>query len=69
MELGLGFTCKEITPWAEMAVVKRMLDYIDLDAALHGAKLPQPDSNRGYAPKRSINSCSQCGLVPIGSWI
>ena len=55
MELSLGFTDKEITPWGGMAVVKRMLDHIGWDAALHAAELPQPGSNRGYAPEQLVN--------------
>ena len=55
MELSLGFTYKEITPWGGMAVVKRMLDYIGWDGVLHAAQLPQPGSNRGYAPEQFNN--------------
>ena len=34
---------------------KRMLDHIGWDAALHAAELPQPGSNRGYAPEQLVN--------------
>lgn len=54
MELRLDFTDKQITPWAGMSLVKRMLDHIGWDSAMSRAKLPQPGSNRGYAPEQLI---------------
>lgn len=54
MELSLGFTDKQITPWAGMALVKRMLEHIGWDGALQRAQLPQPGSNRGYAPEQLV---------------
>lgn len=54
MELSLSFTDKQITPWAGMALVKRMLDHIGWDEALKRAQLPQPGSNRGYAPEQLV---------------
>lgn len=54
MELSLGFTDKQITPWAGMALVKRMLDHIRWESALKRAQLPQPGSNCGYAPEQLV---------------
>ncbi|NJS37270.1 MAG: IS1380 family transposase [Brachymonas sp.] len=54
MELRLDFTDKQITPWAGMSLVKRMLDHIGWDLAMTRANLPQPGSNRGYAPEQLI---------------
>jgi hypothetical protein len=48
MNLELRFSDKEITPWGGMAIMKRMLDHLGLDAALKQALLPQPSSSRGY---------------------
>ena len=54
MNLELRFSDKEITPWGGMAIMKRMLDHLGLDAALKQASLPQPSSNRGYRPEQLI---------------
>lgn len=54
MELLLGFTDKQITPWAGMALLKRMLDHIGWNEAVLRAQLPQPGSNRGYAPEQLV---------------
>jgi len=54
LELSLGFTDKQITPWAGMALIKRMLDHIGWESALKRAQLPQPGSNRGYAPEQLV---------------
>lgn len=48
--MELRFTDKEITPWGGMALMKRMLDAMGLEGVLSGLGLPQPQSNRGYAP-------------------
>lgn len=55
MDLSLGFSDKQITPWGGMALIKRMLDHIGWDDALLKAELPQPGSNRGYAPEQLVN--------------
>lgn len=54
MNLELDFTDKQITPWAGMALMRRMLDHIGWDQALLRAGLPQPGSNRGYAPEQLV---------------
>jgi len=52
MDFELQFSDKEITPWGGMALMKRMLDRMGMDAALKDLELPQPGSNRGYAPEQ-----------------
>lgn len=37
-----------------MAIMKRMLDHLEFDAALSSAGLPQPKSNRGYRPEQLL---------------
>jgi hypothetical protein len=37
-----------------MALMKRMLEHMGFDGALSAARLPQPGSNRGYAPEQLI---------------
>jgi len=50
----LKFTSREVTAWGGLALLKRMLDGLDFKAALRDLKLPQPGSNRGYAPEQLI---------------
>ena len=47
MGFDLRFSDKEITAWDGMAVMKRMLEHLQFDAALMECGLPQPGSNRG----------------------
>jgi hypothetical protein len=54
MDFELRFTDKEITAWGGMGLMKRMLDHMRFDTALTCAGLPQPGSNRGYAPEQLI---------------
>lgn len=54
MGFELRFTDKEITAWGGMGLMKRMLDHLEFTAALCGSGLPQPESNRGYAPEQLI---------------
>ncbi|NJM43100.1 MAG: IS1380 family transposase [Brachymonas sp.] len=54
MGLELAFTDKQITPWGGMALMKNMLERIDWDRAVLAAQLPQPGSNRGYAPEQLV---------------
>ena len=48
------FTSREVTAWGGLALLKRMLDGLDFKSALRGLGLPQPGSNRGYAPEQLI---------------
>ena len=52
MDFELRFTDKEITAWGGMALMKRMLDHMEFGSALAQAGLPEPGSNRGYAPEQ-----------------
>ena len=54
MNFELRLSDKEFTAWGGMALMKRMLDHVEFDQALAGAELPQPGSNRGYAPEQLI---------------
>ncbi len=54
MGFELRFTDKEITAWGGMGLMKRMLDRIGFQAAVAACGLPQPGSNRGYAPIQLI---------------
>lgn len=50
----LKFTSREVTAWGGLALLKRMLDGLDLRAALQSWQLPPPGSNRGYRPQQLI---------------
>ena len=54
MEFKLRFTEKEITAWGGMGLMKQMLDRIGFARAVGSCGLPQPGSNRGYAPTQLI---------------
>ena len=54
MDFDLRFTDKEITAWGGMALMKRMLDHLQFEQALAQAGLPEPGSNRSYAPTQPI---------------
>ena len=54
MGFALRFSDKEITAWAGMGIMKRMLDHLGFEAALTAADVPQPGSNRGYRPEQLI---------------
>ena len=48
------FTSREVSAWGGLALLKRMLDGMDFKAAIRSWELPQPGSNRGYAPEQLI---------------
>lgn len=50
----LKFTSREVTAWGGLALLKRMLDGMGFKEALQSWQLPQPGSNRGYAPEQLI---------------
>jgi hypothetical protein len=54
MGFKLQFTDKEITALGGMGLMKRMLDHIDINRALRESEMPQPGSNRGYAPEQLV---------------
>ena len=50
MDFEPRLTNKEITAWGGMGLMRRMLDWIRFNTAVESCGLPQPGSNRGYAP-------------------
>ena len=54
MSFALRFSDKEITAWAGMGIMKRILDHLGFEAALTAVGLPQPGSNRRYRPEQLI---------------
>jgi len=42
----LKFSSKEVTAWGGLALLKKMLDAMDFNAAMQQWQLPQPGSNR-----------------------
>lgn len=64
MDIKIAFTDKEITPWAGILLMKKMLDRMDFDRCLNQLPLPVQGSNRGYSPNQLIKQflCSiWCG--------
>jgi hypothetical protein len=54
MSYELRFSDKEVSAWGGLSLLKRMLDHLGFDRALARAGLPEPGSNRGYAPVQLI---------------
>jgi hypothetical protein len=54
LDLKIGFTDKEITPWSGIVLLKSMLDRMNFDDQLDKLPLPTQGSNRGYAPNQLI---------------
>ena len=50
----MRFTSREVSAWDGLALLKRMLDGMGFKAALEIWDLPEPCSNRGYAPEQLI---------------
>lgn len=53
-DFEIKYTSKEISAWGGLALLKRMLDQLDFGEQLKRWDLPQPGSNRGYAPAQLI---------------
>jgi len=49
-DLELGFCDKNITPFAGMVLMKKMIDHLEFTKLLEYLPLPRPGSNRGYDP-------------------
>lgn len=47
---SVSFSDREVTAWGGLVLLKRMLDSMGFKAAMEDWGLPQPGSNRGYAP-------------------
>ncbi len=54
MDLKIEYTNKEMTPWAGVILLKKMLDQMGFEGFLNTLPLPQPGSNRGYHPTQLI---------------
>ncbi len=61
MDIKLGFTDKEITPWSGMVFMKKLLDKTGILTSLISCDLPEQGSNRGYNPVQLIT----CFMVSI----
>lgn len=54
MDFQIEFTDKEVTPWAGILMLKKMLDKMDFDGCLEALDLPKQGSNRGYGSDQLI---------------
>ena len=53
-DFKIEFTDKEITPWAGMVLMKKMMSKMGFEQFLSQLELPQPGSNRGYSPEQLV---------------
>jgi hypothetical protein len=51
---SVSFSHREVTAWGGLALLKQMLDGMGFRQAASGWGLPEPKSNRGYAPLQLI---------------
>ena len=51
---SVSFSSREVTAWGGLALFKQMLDSMGFREATAGWGLPEPKSNRGYAPLQLI---------------
>jgi hypothetical protein len=51
---AVSFSNREVTAWGGLALFKQMLDSMGFREAVSGWGLPEPKSNRGYAPRQLI---------------
>lgn len=56
VNLPIEYSDKSVTPFGGMSLLKRFIDKIGVDAFLDKLALPQPGSNRGYAPANIVKS-------------
>lgn len=56
VNLPIEYSDKSVTPFGGMSLLKRFIDKIKVDDFLEGLPLPQPGSNRGYAPSDIVKS-------------
>lgn len=54
MDFKIEFTEKEITPWAGILMLKKMLDKVDFDGCINDLELPESGSNRGYSASQLV---------------
>ncbi|MDW8418177.1 MAG: hypothetical protein RML37_02090, partial [Chitinophagales bacterium] len=50
MDFKIEFTDKEISPWAGMVMMIKMLEKMRFDECIESLELPEQGSNRGYSP-------------------
>jgi hypothetical protein len=50
----VGFSNKEVTAWGGIALMKQMLDRLQFQEAFSQFGIPEPLSNRDYAPRQLI---------------
>lgn len=51
---SVSFGDREVTAWGGLALLKQMLDSMGFAPAVERWNLPQPGSNRGYAPRQLV---------------
>ncbi len=56
VNLPIEYSDKQVTPFGGMSLMKRFLDQTNIREQLETLNLPQPGSNRGYAPTHVIES-------------
>lgn len=56
VNLPVEYSDKPVTPFGGMSLLKRFIDKIGVDDFLDELPLPQPGSNRGYAPSDIVKS-------------
>lgn len=56
VNLPIEYSDKPVTPFGGMSLMKRFLDQTEIKAYLGTLDLPQPGSNRGYAPVDIVTS-------------
>lgn len=54
MDYKIEYTDKEITPWAGILMLRKMLDRMEFDSCLETLALPAQGSNRGYSSHQLI---------------
>ena len=56
VNLPIEYSAKPVTPFGGMSMMKRFVDQVGIREKLDQLNLPQPRSNRGYDPKKIIES-------------
>ncbi|NCS87205.1 MAG: hypothetical protein GW789_00485 [Ignavibacteria bacterium] len=51
----MEFTDKEITPWGEMVLRKKLIDKTKTNEVFERLPLPHQNSNRSYNPIQSVS--------------
>jgi hypothetical protein len=70
-EFEIKFTSREVSAWGGLALMKKMLDSMGFRSAATQWDLPQPGSNRGYAPEQLIEQllvsiwCGACRFAHL----